>query len=136
MPVMTSLEKSWKDIVIKRDEIERYFYDGGDFINDQLIESLLARAARPGTEVVRGIIDKARAIETLLPEETATLLNVQHPELWEEIFDAAAKIKKAVYDNRVVTFAPVLRQPVREPLRLLRIPRGQRRCPAEGPLLR
>jgi len=56
---------------------------------------------------VRAIIDKARAIETLLPGETAALLNVADPALWEEILDAAAKIKTTVYDNRVVTFAPL-----------------------------
>ena len=47
------------------------------------------------------------AIETLAPEETAALLNVQDPALWDEIYDAAAKVKNAVYDNRVVTFAPL-----------------------------
>ncbi|HVO40652.1 MAG TPA: [FeFe] hydrogenase H-cluster radical SAM maturase HydG [Spirochaetia bacterium] len=104
---MTTLEKGWKDTVIRREEIERYFYDGGDFIDDQLIESLLASCADPEPARVRAIIDKARAIETLLPEDTAALLNVQDPGLWEEIFDAAAKIKTTVYDNRVVTFAPL-----------------------------
>jgi 2-iminoacetate synthase len=93
--------------VIRRDEIRKYFYDGKDFIDDPLIERLLAGGARPEIEYVRGIIAKARAIETLLPEETAALLNVTDPGLWDEIYDAAAKIKNAVYDNRVVTFAPL-----------------------------
>ncbi len=107
MPVMTSLEKSWTTSVIKRDEIERYYYDGKDFIDDELIERLLARESRPDAARVRAIIDKAQAIETLLPEETAALLNVQDPGLWDEIYAAAAKIKRSVYDNRVVTFAPL-----------------------------
>jgi len=114
MPVMTTrrepapeLEKGWKDTVIRREEIERYFSDGADFINDHLIEAFLAREVRPEPARVRAIIDKARTIETLLPEDTAALLNLQDPGLWDEIFDAAAKIKTAVYDNRVVTFAPL-----------------------------
>ena len=40
-------------------------------------------------------------------EETAALLNVTDPDLWNMIYDAAGKIKKAVYDNRIVTFAPL-----------------------------
>jgi len=38
---------------------------------------------------VKDIIDKSLSIQTLTPEETATLINVKDPELWEEIFKAA-----------------------------------------------
>ena len=47
MEHMTTLERSWKESVIKRDEIDRYLNDGRDFINDTLIESLLVRGANP-----------------------------------------------------------------------------------------
>jgi 2-iminoacetate synthase len=107
MPTTTTREKSWKDSVIIRDEVDRYHYDGKDFIDDALIESLLARAGGEDAAYIRGIIQKARSIETLQPEDTAALLKVKDPSLWEEIYDAAAKIKNVVYDNRVVTFAPL-----------------------------
>ena len=78
-----------------------------DFIDDNLIHSQLAGQAGPDPRRVRDIIAKALCVETLLPEETACLLNVQDAGLWKEIFQAAARIKTKVYDNRVVTFAPL-----------------------------
>ena len=107
MQHMTTLERRWKDSVIKTDQISRYLHDGRDFIDDALIETLLVRGRDPDPALVRGTIAKALSIETLLPEETSALLNVTDPGLWEEIFDAAARVKNAVYDNRVVTFAPL-----------------------------
>ncbi len=101
------LGESWKDKVIRPDEIDRYLVDGHDFIDDELIDRQLERNARPDPGRVRDIIAKAFAIESLDPEDAAALLNVQDPELWEEIFDAAARIKTKVYDNRIVTFAPL-----------------------------
>jgi 2-iminoacetate synthase len=107
MSTVATQELSWKDSVIRQDEIERYRRDGKDFIDDGLIEDLLVRGRNPDPARVRAIIAKAKAVETLDPGETAALLNVQDPGLWEEIFDAAAKVKSSVYDNRVVTFAPL-----------------------------
>lgn len=107
MPVDACARLGWKDTVIRQDEIDRYLLEGRDFIDDVLIESLLERNANPDPARVRGIIDKAMSISTLLPEETAALLQVRDVGLWSEIFDAAARIKNAVYDNRVVTFAPL-----------------------------
>ncbi len=107
MSTVATQELSWKDSVIRQDEIERYRHDGKDFIDDGLIEDLLVRGRNPDPARVRAIIAKAKAVETLAPGETAALLNVQDPGLWEEIFDAAAKVKNSVYDNRVVTFAPL-----------------------------
>ena len=101
------LRTSWKDAVIRQDEIDRYLINGKDFVDDARIESLLAGTEEPDAGRVRDIIRKAERIATLLPEETAALLNVRDPAAWEEIFDAAARIKTAVYDNRVVTFAPL-----------------------------
>ena len=92
---------------IRPDEIERYRVGGQDFIDDARLEGLLESTAEPGISRVREIIAHAEAIETLRPEETAALLRVEDPAVWEEIFDAAARIKTAVYDNRVVTFAPL-----------------------------
>jgi 2-iminoacetate synthase len=107
MSTIATQELRWKDTVIRQDEIERYRHGGRDFIDDTLIEDLLVRGRNPEPARVRAIIAKARAIENLAPAETSALLGVQDPALWEEIFDAAAKVKNAVYDNRVVTFAPL-----------------------------
>ena len=107
MPVMTTREKSWKSSVIRREEVDRYLHDGRDFIDDTLIEKLLVQGRDPDPGEIRSIIGKALSIETLEPEETAALLNVTDRGLWDEIFEAAARVKSTVYDNRVVTFAPL-----------------------------
>lgn len=103
---LTECEKAWQEEVIKPEEVARYLRAGKDFIDDAAIERQL-REIKPDPVRVRGIIDKALAIETLSPEETACLLNITDPGLWQEVFAAAARIKTKVYDNRVVTFAPL-----------------------------
>ncbi|MDD4004439.1 MAG: [FeFe] hydrogenase H-cluster radical SAM maturase HydG, partial [Elusimicrobiaceae bacterium] len=89
-----------------REESDRYLVNGRDFIDDNKLQSLL-RGAPPDAARVRGILAKAREINTLEPAETAALLNVSDPVLWDEMFAAAAEVKRRVYDNRVVTFAPL-----------------------------
>jgi 2-iminoacetate synthase len=92
---------------ILQEEIDRYLVDGKDFIDDALIERQLEHGKNPEPARVRAIIDRALTIATMTPGDTAALLNVKDSALWEEIFAAAAKVKNTVYDNRVVTFAPL-----------------------------
>ena len=56
---------------------------------------------------VRDIIAKSMAKEPLAVEETAVLVNATQPELVESIFDAARQLKRDVYGNRIVLFAPL-----------------------------
>ncbi len=78
-----------------------------DFISAVSIERLLERSRRPDPVRVRDIIAKSLSLKRLEPEETAVLLNVDDPALWDEIFAAAGGIKNRVYGPRVVTFAPL-----------------------------
>jgi 2-iminoacetate synthase len=97
---------------IRPEEIEKYLGAGGaDFIPDGAIERLLQdgniiSAALDKTRV-KDIISKSLSIQTLSPDETAILLNVKDDGLWGEMEAAAGVIKKTVYDNRIVTFAPL-----------------------------
>lgn len=100
-------ENSWIDSVVKVEEINKYLIDGKDFINEQKIFKQLEENKNPDKSRIKEIIAKAMEIERLDPEETAALLHVQDEELWEEIFEAGGKIKRTVYDNRIVTFAPL-----------------------------
>ncbi len=93
--------------VVKKEEYEKYMRNGRDFINDEEIWEKLEKNRDPEPSKVREIMEKSLAVQTLTPDETATLLNVKDPELWNEIFETAAKIKRKVYDNRIVTFAPL-----------------------------
>jgi 2-iminoacetate synthase len=99
--------KSWIEQVIKQDEIDKYLVDGKDFINEEEIDYKLNINKDCSKEKVRSIIEKSLAIKRLDFDETATLLNVQDEALWEEMYEAAAEVKRRVYDNRIVFFAPL-----------------------------
>ena len=77
-----------------------------DFIDDHYLSGLLKPDA-PDVGRVRAIIEKSMAKESLRQEETAVLLNAEAPELVEEIFQAARELKRRVYGNRIVLFAPL-----------------------------
>ncbi len=77
-----------------------------DFIDDRRIEETLA-AARPDQARVREVLAKSLSKKRLEPEETAALLAIKDPELWQEVFAAARKLKADVYGNRIVLFAPL-----------------------------
>lgn len=105
---MTRLStKDWIKQVIKHEEYEKYLENGRDFIDDERIEQILTENQKPDKQAVRQIISKALGIQSLSLEETACLLQVNDPELWEEINTAALEIKRKVYDNRIVFFAPL-----------------------------
>lgn len=95
------------DKMIKRDEIDRYYQNGRDFIDDDAIQAELKANSKPDKQFIRDIIQKSLAIKTLDGKEVAALLAVDDPELISEMADAAWTIKHKVYDNRVVTFAPM-----------------------------
>jgi 2-iminoacetate synthase len=93
--------------IIKEAEIARFTQGGKDFIDDEKIGLLLRENRKPEREKIRDIIRKSLAVQRLDPHETAALLNTEDRELWDEIFEAAGEIKRKVYDNRIVTFAPL-----------------------------
>lgn len=101
------LADRWVKGVIIRKEIDRYLISGNDFIDEVDITDRLEKNSNPDQFLIRDIIQKSLTIKTLAPDETAALLNVTSPELWEEIFSAALEVKKKVYDNRIVFFAPL-----------------------------
>jgi 2-iminoacetate synthase len=99
--------KNWVDQVIKQEEIDKYLIDGKDFIDEEEIWGKLKSNTDSSEEKVRAIIEKSLSITRLDFDETATLLNVKDEKLWEEMYEAAAEIKRRVYDNRIVFFAPL-----------------------------
>jgi len=99
--------KKWKDELIKQDEIDRYLVDGKDFIDEKHINSTLKNNGTSDPSRIREIIQKAQSIELMDDDDVAALLQVTDPSLRNEIAEAAKEIKKKVYDNRVVTFAPL-----------------------------
>ncbi|NUQ66614.1 MAG: [FeFe] hydrogenase H-cluster radical SAM maturase HydG [Pirellulales bacterium] len=78
---------------------------GYDFIDDDYLHRLMRRKADRAE--VRDMIAKSMSKQPLAVEETAALLAADSPELVEEIFDAARRLKRDVYGNRIVLFAPL-----------------------------
>ncbi len=106
---MQTLEKqNWARARIAPAEIEKYLRaDGTDFIDDAEIARLLAETGAPEAAEVRAIVAKALAVQALSLAELATLMRARDPELWAEMRAAAGAVKRQVYDNRIVTFAPL-----------------------------
>ncbi|MEZ5359268.1 MAG: [FeFe] hydrogenase H-cluster radical SAM maturase HydG [Candidatus Zixiibacteriota bacterium] len=106
---MESLEhkNQYTGHVIKQYEIDRYLRNGKDFIDDSAIEETLRKNSSPDRLEILDIIDKSLSLQRLELNETAALLNITDPELWNMVFDAAGDIKNRVYGPRVVTFAPL-----------------------------
>ncbi|AMW32155.1 [FeFe] hydrogenase H-cluster radical SAM maturase HydG [Fervidobacterium islandicum] len=77
------------------------------FIPEEEIWELLEKTKNPDRKKVLEILDKSLNKNRLEPEEVATLLNVEDPELLEEIFHAARTLKERIYGNRIVLFAPL-----------------------------
>jgi len=97
----------WQDKRIVKREIEKYTRGGKDFIPDDEIEKKIRDNRAPDPTRVKDILQKSLSVETLDADETAALLNVDDPDTLEEMRRVALDVKKKVYDNRIVTFAPL-----------------------------
>jgi len=77
------------------------------FIPDDEIWMHLENTKNPTRDRVREIIARSLAKNRLEPDEVATLINTNDPELLEEIFEGARTLKRTIYGNRIVLFAPL-----------------------------
>ena len=80
-----------------------------EFISHEEITETLEYAAsnKNNRELIRSLIEKARACKGLNHRDAAVLLECDDPELLEEIFTLAREIKQKFYENRIVMFAPL-----------------------------
>jgi len=82
-------------------------FETASFIRDEEIFSTLEKHAKPEPARVRAILEKAKAMGGLSFEETATLIDIQDPDLLEELFATARALKEEIYGSRLVMFAPL-----------------------------
>ncbi len=75
-----------------------------DFIDDNYLQGLIGQT-KSDKKAVREIIAKSLNKQALSVEETVQLIAAD-AEMTEEIFEAARKLKREVYGNRIVLFAP------------------------------
>ena len=78
-----------------------------DFINDAELEGLLSSSPLVDVGRLRDVVAKALSKEPLTVAEPAVLLGARDPDLRDQIFEAARTLKKRVYGNRIVLFAPL-----------------------------
>lgn len=77
------------------------------FINHDYIENLLETAKTATSEQIDQILDKADLHKGLSHEEIAVLLQTEDSKQLQRIFKIAGDIKKSIYGNRIVVFAPL-----------------------------
>ena len=80
-----------------------------EFISDREIQDtiLYAREHSKDRATVEEIIRKAATLKGLTHREASILMECEDPELQEKIFELAREIKRKLYGNRIVMFAPL-----------------------------
>jgi len=78
-----------------------------DFINEEVIFSLLEKNAKPDKKQVQEVIEKAKELKGLSLEDTSILLNSDNEALVQPLFDTARQVKDDIYGKRLVLFAPL-----------------------------
>lgn len=78
-----------------------------EYIDEKLIEQLLAEGRKSSREQVEAVIEKARRFKGLTPAEVAMLVQVEDGALLEKIYKVAKEVKEFIYGKRVVLFAPL-----------------------------
>jgi 2-iminoacetate synthase len=68
---------------------------GHSWLDAAAIEAQL-RSARPDPVQVREILDQALTLEGLAPDEVAALMQVESPELLDELFNTAKRVKETI----------------------------------------
>ncbi len=78
-----------------------------DVVEEQEIFNILKKTQNPSREQVVKILNKAQEKKGLNLEEVGYLVNIKNPPLIEKMFKAAGEIKKEIYGERLVLFAPL-----------------------------
>lgn len=78
-----------------------------DIVDEQKVYGILERTRNPSHNQIIKILNKAKEKKGLTLEEVGFLLNTADEKLIQLMFDAAGKIKKDIYGERLVLFAPL-----------------------------
>lgn len=82
-------------------------FDKNIDIDNDFIDNILSEAKNVSSDEVSKILDKAESFQGLTTDEVAVLLMNEDKAVLNRIFDIAGKIKKHIYGDRVVMFAPL-----------------------------
>jgi len=78
-----------------------------EIVDGERIFGILEKARNPSDETVRNVLEKALLKKGLDLEEVGVLVNAKNPDLIQEMFKAAGRIKREIYGERLVLFAPL-----------------------------
>ncbi|MGL6167386.1 MAG: [FeFe] hydrogenase H-cluster radical SAM maturase HydG, partial [Fusobacteriaceae bacterium] len=78
-----------------------------NFINQEYIENLLTEAKDTNYKEIERILDAAENREGLTHKEVASLLEIKDEEQKKRLYKIAGELKKSIYGNRIVVFAPL-----------------------------
>jgi len=76
-------------------------------MDNEFLEHLLSNNLKPDTELIKDILAKASEKKGLDLNEVALLLKLEDPELINQLYQTAYKIKQEIYGNRIVIFVPL-----------------------------
>lgn len=76
-------------------------------INEAAIYATLQANQKTGAVRVREVLTKAGEMKGLDAEEAAVLMSIENPELLDDLFHTAKRVKEAIYGKRLVLFAPL-----------------------------
>jgi 2-iminoacetate synthase len=77
------------------------------FINENYINSLIEDESLNEEKLQLDLIKKGLESRGLTLRESAALLNINNPEILDELFHTAKEVKEKIYGNRLVIFAPM-----------------------------
>ncbi len=78
-----------------------------DFINEQKVWDALENNQNPDPSRIREILARATEMKGLTLDEVAVLTCIQEPEMLEELYNTANRVKDTIYGKRLVLFAPL-----------------------------
>lgn len=90
-----------------KEDFRQYDQMDHDFIDDDKIWEQLHRHENPSRQEVLRVLQKCETCTRLEPEEMAVLIQNRDPELTEEMYRLARRLKEEVYGDRIVFFAPL-----------------------------
>jgi 2-iminoacetate synthase len=77
------------------------------FIDQEYIENLLDEAKSATREDIQEVLNRAKEKKGLSHKDIAVLLQTEDEEQLKEMYKIAGDIKKSIYGNRIVLFAPL-----------------------------
>ena len=78
-----------------------------EVVDEEKLWEILEKTKKPSPSKILGIVKNASKKNGLTLEDAGYLLNAENPKLIEKMFEVSGRIKKEIYGERLVFFAPL-----------------------------